>query len=149
MNQTVLTTKNLRMTELLIISPYSCMFYNLYAIRNTKHAIRHTLYENRVSRIEQRFMQNKANLLNTQMNVSPGLIEDYENERLCGRGEKQTQSNPNQLEARRVGSLPHQFFCELQTTKQLFQFFCVADGISGFIVIEINVNAADIFGVVF
>ena len=30
-------------------------------------------------------MQNKANLLNTQMNINSVLIEDYENERLCSR----------------------------------------------------------------
>jgi hypothetical protein len=38
---------------------------------------------------------------------------------------------------------------ELQTTKQLFQFFCVTDGVGGLVVVEVNVNAADIFGVVF
>jgi hypothetical protein len=37
---------------------------------------------------------NKANLLDTQMNVSSVKTKDYENERLCRRGEKQTQSNP-------------------------------------------------------
>ncbi len=39
-------------------------------------------------------MQNKANLLDTQTNVSSVKTKDYENERLCRRGEKQTQSNP-------------------------------------------------------
>jgi len=39
-------------------------------------------------------MQNKANLLNVQMNVTIVLTEYYENFRLCSRGEKQTQSNP-------------------------------------------------------
>jgi len=39
-------------------------------------------------------MQNKANLLDTQMNVSSVKTKDYENKRLCRRGEKQTQSNP-------------------------------------------------------
>jgi len=39
-------------------------------------------------------MQNKANLLVTQMNVSSVKTKDYENIRLCRRGEKQTQSNP-------------------------------------------------------
>jgi hypothetical protein len=39
-------------------------------------------------------MQNKANLLDTQMNVTIVLTEYYENKRLCIRGEKQTQSNP-------------------------------------------------------
>jgi len=41
-NQTVLATKNLKMTELLVISPYFCMFYILYAIRNTLYATRYT-----------------------------------------------------------------------------------------------------------
>jgi len=39
-------------------------------------------------------MQNKANLLDTQTNVSSVKTKDYENERLRRRGEKQTQSNP-------------------------------------------------------
>jgi len=39
-------------------------------------------------------MQNKPNLLDTQTNVSSVKTKDYENERLCRRGEKQTQSNP-------------------------------------------------------
>jgi len=39
-------------------------------------------------------MQNKANLLDTQMNINPLKTKYYENERLCIRGEKQTQSNP-------------------------------------------------------
>ena len=39
-------------------------------------------------------MQNKANLLDTQMNVSSVITKDYENKRLFRRGEKQTQSNP-------------------------------------------------------
>jgi hypothetical protein len=39
-------------------------------------------------------MQNKANLLDTQMNVSSVKTKNYENKRLCRRGEKQTQSNP-------------------------------------------------------
>jgi hypothetical protein len=39
-------------------------------------------------------MQNKANLLDTQMNVTIVLTKDYENKRLCSRPEKQTQSNP-------------------------------------------------------
>jgi hypothetical protein len=41
-------------------------------------------------------MQNKANLLNTQMNVSPVLIEDYENEiflRLPKNKPNQSQTN--------------------------------------------------------
>jgi len=44
-NQAILATKNLKMTELLIISPYSCMFYTLYAIRNTLYATRYTRIE--------------------------------------------------------------------------------------------------------
>jgi hypothetical protein len=39
-------------------------------------------------------MQNKANLLDTQMNVSYCFNKDYENKRLFRRGEKQTQSKP-------------------------------------------------------
>jgi len=39
-------------------------------------------------------MQNKANLLNAQMNISFSLTKYYEKQRLCIRGEKQTQSNP-------------------------------------------------------
>jgi hypothetical protein len=39
-------------------------------------------------------MQNKANLLNVQMNVTIVLTEYYENERLCRCGEKQTQTKP-------------------------------------------------------
>jgi len=46
-------------------------------------------------------MQNKANLPDIQMNVSSVKTKDYENKRLCRRGEKQTQSNPNKLEAKR------------------------------------------------
>ena len=45
MNQTVLATKNLKMTELLVISPYFCMFYILYAIRNTLYATRYMRIE--------------------------------------------------------------------------------------------------------
>ncbi len=40
-------------------------------------------------------MQNKPNLLNTQMNVSSVLIEDYENERLC----KREKNKPNQTQS--------------------------------------------------
>jgi hypothetical protein len=39
-------------------------------------------------------MQNKPNLLDTQMNVTIVLTKDYENVRLCKSGKKQTQSNP-------------------------------------------------------
>jgi hypothetical protein len=39
-------------------------------------------------------MQNKANLLDTQINVSSVKTKDYENKRLCSRGEKQTQTKP-------------------------------------------------------
>jgi len=39
-------------------------------------------------------MQNKANLLNVQMNVTIVLTEYYENKRLFRRREKQTQSKP-------------------------------------------------------
>jgi hypothetical protein len=39
-------------------------------------------------------MQNKANILNAQMNISFSLTKYYEKQRLCSRGEKQTQSNP-------------------------------------------------------
>jgi hypothetical protein len=39
-------------------------------------------------------MQNKANLLDTQMNVISVKTKDYENKRLCRRDEKQTQSKP-------------------------------------------------------
>ncbi len=48
-------------------------------------------------------MQNKANLLDTQMSVSSVKTKHYENIRLCRCGEKQTQSKPNKLEARRGG----------------------------------------------
>jgi len=47
---------------------------------------------------EQRtIMQNKANLLDAQMNVSSFITKDYENVHLLGRRKnkaKQTQSNP-------------------------------------------------------
>jgi len=39
-------------------------------------------------------MQNKANLLDTQMNVTIVSTKYYENEWLCRRDEKQTQTNP-------------------------------------------------------
>jgi len=39
-------------------------------------------------------MQNKANLLNVQMNVTIVLTKYYENKRLCRRSEKQTQTKP-------------------------------------------------------
>ena len=39
-------------------------------------------------------MQNKANILNAQMNISFSLTKYYEKQRLCSRSEKQTQSNP-------------------------------------------------------
>jgi len=45
MNQTVLAIKKFRMTKLLIISPYACSFYTLYAIRNTLYATRYTRIE--------------------------------------------------------------------------------------------------------
>jgi len=48
-NQTVLATKNLKMTELLVISPYFYMFYILYAIRNTLYATRYTQYDIRIT----------------------------------------------------------------------------------------------------
>ena len=38
--------------------------------------------------------QNKPNLLNAQMNISSVLTKDYENERLCRRGE----NKPNQTQ---------------------------------------------------
>jgi len=40
------------------------------------------------------FMQNKANLLDTQMNVSSVKTKYYENKRLCRRGENKPNSNP-------------------------------------------------------
>jgi len=60
-------------------------------------------------------MQNKANLLDTQMNVTIVLTEYYENERLCIRGEKQTQSNPI------ANQPPH--FQNFSQKLPLFQFF--------------------------
>jgi hypothetical protein len=54
--------------------------------------------------------QSKPICYSNKMNTTFLLTKHYENKRLCRRGEKQTQSNPNKLEARRVGSLPHQFF---------------------------------------
>jgi len=48
------------------------------------------------------FMQNKANLLNAQMDVNTVITEDYENERLCRCGENkpnQTQFHPHRLYA--------------------------------------------------
>jgi CDGSH-type Zn-finger protein len=39
-------------------------------------------------------MQNKPNLLDTQMNVSYCITKYYENKRLCRCGEKQTQTKP-------------------------------------------------------
>ncbi len=38
--------------------------------------------------------QNKPNLLDAQMNVSSILTKDYENKRLCRRGENKPNSNP-------------------------------------------------------
>jgi len=61
----------------------------LYAIRNTGY--------DRLSTSDKRLiMQNKANLLDTQMNVSSVKTKDYENKLLCRRGEnkpKQSQTN--------------------------------------------------------
>ncbi len=51
-------------------------------------------------------MQNKPNLLNAQMNVSYCLTKHYENKRLCRRGEKQTQSNPNKAKQTRSEFTP-------------------------------------------
>jgi len=39
-------------------------------------------------------MQNKANLLYTQINVSPVLTKYYENKRLCKSEKKRTQTKP-------------------------------------------------------
>ncbi len=56
----------------------SCMFYTLYAIRdairNTLSVIRYPLYALRYKN-----MQNKANLLDAQMNVSSLITKDYRN----------------------------------------------------------------------
>jgi hypothetical protein len=46
-------------------------------------------------------MQNKPNLLNTQMNVSNCLIEVYENERHCSR--EKNKPNQTQTNSKRVG----------------------------------------------
>ncbi len=45
------------------------------------------------------FMQNKANLLNTQMNVNKVLTKDYENVRLHRRGKNKPNSNPIQTQS--------------------------------------------------
>jgi len=39
-------------------------------------------------------MQNKPNLLDTQMNISSVSTEYYENERLCRRGQNKPKTNP-------------------------------------------------------
>jgi len=39
-------------------------------------------------------MQNKANLLDAQMNLSSVLTKDYENKRLCRCGENKPNTNP-------------------------------------------------------
>jgi len=49
-------------------------------------------------------MQNKANLPDTQMFVTSVNIKSYEQITMNNEPEKQTQSNPNKLEAHRVGS---------------------------------------------
>ena len=80
-----------------IIDYFSIFLCVLYLIRITKHAIRHTLYENRVSGIEQRFMQNKANSLNVQTSVNNYLTGTYENKRFFSRGKNkanQSQTKP-------------------------------------------------------
>jgi len=51
---------------------------------------------------KQQFMQNKANLLDTQMNVSSVLTKHYENERLCGRRENKAKTNPNKPNFRKA-----------------------------------------------
>jgi hypothetical protein len=56
------------------------------------------------------FMQNKPNFRSNKMNTTFLLTKDYEQITMNNEPKKQTQSNPNKLEARRVGSLPHQFF---------------------------------------
>ena len=47
--------------------------------------------------------QNKPNLLNAQMNISSVLTKDYENERLCRRGE----NKPNQTQTKLSWPIGH------------------------------------------
>jgi len=68
------------------------------------HAIRFTLYASRFTKLPSTsvenplqidpFMQNKPNLLNAQMNVTSIITKDYENVRLCRRGENKPNTNP-------------------------------------------------------
>jgi len=44
-------------------------------------------------------MQNKANLLNAQINVNTVLTKDYENVRLCRGAENKAKTNPKQTQS--------------------------------------------------
>ena len=58
-----------------------------------------TLLMSRVLYKSTLFMQNKPNLLNTQMNVNPVLRKDYKNETLSGYGKNKPNSNPIQSQS--------------------------------------------------
>jgi hypothetical protein len=80
------------MTELLVISPYFCMFYILYAIRNTLYATRYT-------RIEYPESSNdlcKTNPISeeSKMSLIHYMTKEYENKSGLLTMVKQTQSNP-------------------------------------------------------
>ena len=55
-------------------------------------------------------MQNKPNLLDSQMNVSKVLTKGYENKRLCGGGENKAKTKP--IKPNLVRRLVHRSFSE-------------------------------------
>lgn len=63
------------------------------------------------------FMQNKANLMDAQMNVSAVLTKDYENERLSRRGENKP--NQSQFQTQHLSKLFLAFLSllEIRVTK--------------------------------
>ncbi len=86
-----MTTINLSQYQKLpfsCITPLSFVLYAVGALHLSRGLYKSTL-----------FMQNKANLLNAQMNVNKVLTKGYENKRLRGSGEnkaKQTQFIPTE-----------------------------------------------------
>ena len=71
-----MTTINLSEYQKLTFSCITRLYFVLYAVV--------ALHLSRVLYKSTLFMQNKPNLLDSQMSVSPVLIKDYGNKRLCG-----------------------------------------------------------------
>jgi len=67
----------------------------LYAIRNTKDYVRNFTL----------FMQNKAKLPNTRMNVSPVLTRNYIDMHLCGNFKSKPNANPKKPNPQQFPSL--------------------------------------------